>query len=72
MYMDKIREAFHKIANHLNNISLIAGEVKEELKDINLSENLDKKENIIKSLGRIEDNVGALAGKLEELRSLLR
>ena len=70
--MDKIREAFHKIANHLNNISLIAGEVKEELKDINLSENLDKKENIIKSLGRIEDNVGALAGKLEELRSLLR
>ena len=72
MYMDKIREVFHKIANHLNNISLIAGEAKEELKDINLSEDLDKKENIIKSLGRIEDNVGALAGKLEELRSLLR
>lgn len=71
--MDKIRDAFHKISNHLNNISIIAGLAKEEMKDLNIEgeERADRDKHVKESLQKIEDNVSSLAKKLDELRSLI-
>lgn len=71
--MDKIRDAFHKIANHLNNISIIAGLAKEEMKDLNIEGEgrADRDKHVRESLQKIEDNVSSLAKKLDELRSLI-
>jgi|GEM_PF-4377973 len=70
MIMDKIRQVFHKISNQLNNISLTAGSVKEALRNSDVNQEVGG--NIIEALARIEDNVSSLAGKLEELRSLIK
>ncbi|MEW6008339.1 MAG: hypothetical protein AB1629_01745 [Candidatus Omnitrophota bacterium] len=71
--MDKIRDAFHKISNHLNNISIIAGLAKEEMKSLSIEgkEKTDMATHVRESLEKIENNVSSLAKKLDELRSLV-
>ncbi len=71
--MDKIRDAFHKISNHLNNISIIAGLAKEEMNNLNIEGEgrADRDKRVSESLQKIENNVSSLAKKLDELRSLI-
>lgn len=72
--MEKIRELFHAVFNHLNNISVMAGAAREELSDKNLSrEEQDKREESLKTtLSKVEDHVGLAAKTLEEIRMLIK
>ena len=72
--MEKLRELFHAVSNNLNSISLIAGSVKEVLKDIKGKDEKEKQtiSNTLSSLERIENNVMSASGKLDELRDSVR
>ncbi len=72
--MDKTRELFHKIANQLNNISLTAGSIKEALKNSSAAgEDIEGVcSKAIDDLGKIENTATSLAGKLEEIKALLK
>lgn len=72
--MEKIRELFHKVFNHLNNISVMSGSVREDMDNKNLSDEERKlrDESAVKSLAKIEDYVGQAAATLEELRVLIK
>lgn len=74
IYMEKIRELFHAVFNHLNNISVMAGAAREELSDKNLSqEEQEKRAEALKAtLSKVEDHVGLAAKTLEELRELIK
>lgn len=72
--MDKIRELFHTVFNQLNNISIMAGSVREEMSDTGAGDEQAKlrQESAKKALAKIEDYVGLAAKTLEELRGLIK
>lgn len=72
--MDKIRELFHKIANQLNSMSLIAGSAKEEMKTSSIlgDKNQQLERCICTSLERIENKIVELSGTLDELREIIK
>jgi two-component sensor histidine kinase len=72
--MDQTHKLFHKLANHLNNINLIAGLAKEELKTSSGPEDkgAEKDTRLIDALGKIENNVTSMADTLEELRNIVK
>jgi hypothetical protein len=72
--MDKNRELFHRLANRMNNISLVAGLAREEMNDNPLTEGKRKERDssVADALQKIEDVISLMAKELEELQNLLK